>query len=112
MLKITMPRGDLRGVSFSVADTDGTAVVDFDEIYFTVKSSYTDRNYLFQKRLSIGTIRLNGSQFEFDILPSDTDNLAVRAYVFDIEIVRQNEVKQTFVGDFVLTNEVTFAGNE
>lgn len=114
-MQIQMPRGDLRSVRLTVSTSakgrryEG----DFDEIYFTVKESFSSKNYLFQKRLSRGEIaKLEDGSYTFTIQPSDTDSLAIKAYVFDIELVRNNTIKQTTVGDLVLTSEVTFAENE
>jgi len=45
-------------------------------------------------------------------MPEDTDNMCFGEYMFDIELVIVGELKQTFVGKFILTAEVTFAENE
>ena len=113
-MKIEMPRGDLRNVRFTVTNADGTpSEIAFDEIYFTVKGADTDKNFLIQKRLGDGGIeRMDDGSYQFSILPEDTDNLRVTRYVFDIELVLDGEIKQTTVGELVLTNEVTFAENE
>lgn len=113
-MNIEMPRGDLRPVRFTIRNPDGSAAnIPFDEIYFTVKSNHTDKNYLIQKRLSDGGIaRLDDGSYQFIILPEDTDNLRMTAYVFDIELVYRNAIKQTTVGKLTLTSEVTHAGNE
>ena len=114
MLMISMPRGDIRPVRFTVTNYEGgISDIVFDEIYFTVKRSFSDKMYLFQKKLSDGTIEPDESEgYTFVIQPADTDNLSVGRYVFDIELVLGDEIKQTTVGEFILTNEVTFASNE
>lgn len=112
MLNITMPRGDLRAVKFKV--NQGTSIyTDFDEIFFTVKKSFNNRNALFQKKLSDGTIILREDDlYHLRIEPEDTDGLDYGTYAFDIELVKGDTIKQTTVGELVLTNEVTFAENE
>ena len=50
--------------------------------------------------------------YTFNIEPEDTDNLDYGTYVFDIELIKTGEIKQTSVGQFTLTSEVTFAENE
>lgn len=50
MLKITLPRGDLQTIFFDITFDDGSEVGELDEIYFTVKRSYTQTSVLFQKR--------------------------------------------------------------
>ena len=112
-MTIKMPRGDIRKVRFSIANPDGSQAENiFDEIYFTVKTAFSSREYLFQKRLSTNQIEYLDGSYEFFIESQDTDNLRIGSYVFDIEVVAGADIKQTFVGNLVLTNEVTFAENE
>lgn len=112
-MDITLPRGDIKHIKFSVTNRDGTKVVDFDEIYFTVKKDFKQIDYLIQKRLSQNTIKKGEDDyFYFTIEPSDTDNLKYGSYVFDIELVKDNSIKQTTVGMLIVTNEVTFINNE
>ena len=113
---IVMPRGDIRAVSFEVFkfDEDGTRIsgIELYEIYFTVKASYTNRDYLFQKRLSADNIEsLGEDKYQFTIEPEDTDALKIGRYVFDIQLVGDG-LKSTFVGDLILTEEATTAENE
>lgn len=113
-MDIKMPRGDIRTVHFTVTDDSGndTSIL-FTEIYATFKKSYSSQQYLFQKKLSDGSIiMLDEGDYQFVIRPEDTDNLPFGTYVFDIELVYQDQIKQTFVGELKLTNEVTFASNE
>lgn len=113
-MKITMPRGDLRHIRFSVENPDGTDCdVEFDEIYVTFKKKFNDAAYLFQKTLTGETIqRFSDGTYQFSILPTDTDGLKVGDYVFDIELMYRDQIKQTTVGSLALTDEVTYAQNE
>ena len=100
-LRISMPRGDIRPIHFDVKDPTGepTEIV-FDEIYFTVKKNYNNTDYLFQKRLSNGTIEADiDGGYNLVIEAADTDKLAYGGYVFDIELVHGADIKQTTVGD-------------
>lgn len=115
MMEITMARGDLVKRTFVVKGVDKNPYVDpFDNIYFTVKRLANDKNYKFQKRLSDGGIMsLGDGEYEFTIQPEDTDNLEFPAdYEFDIELVIEGEIKQTFYGVLHLTKEVTHHYNE
>lgn len=114
MLKITMPRGDIRNVRFQVSEPNGSiSETDFTEIYFTVKKSVNDKNYLFQKTLTSGSIeKLGAGDYQTRIEPRDTDKLAFRQYEFDIELIYENQIKQTEVGVLEITKEVTAAYNE
>lgn len=113
VVDITMPKGDLKPISFFIKDKQGNVVdVELDEIYFTVKVAYGSRSFLFQKKLSTGDIEKNDNgSYQFDILPEDTDSLKVGKYVFDIEIIG-DRLKQTTLGNLTLTNEVTTIENE
>lgn len=115
MMRIVMPRGDIRDVRFTVYDSTGRIVspVNFDEIYVTVKSKLDKANFLFQKKLSDGTITKEGTGiYQFSIRPEDTNSLSYGAYAFDIELLYGDSIKQTTVGSLELTPEVTFAVNE
>lgn len=109
-----MPRGDIRLVRFLVNDPNGTSTdIDFTEIYFTVKKSTKDRLYQFQKRLSDGgIIKLELGDYQVKIEPEDTAKMFYGAYKFDVQLQYEDQLKETFVGDFVLTDEVTFNENE
>lgn len=113
-MKIKMPRGDRRDLKFSIKDRSGEIIsTDFDEIYFSCKKGFNNPEVLFQKKLSDGTITKDeNSIYHLAIIPTDTDNLRYGNYVFDIELVIENSLKQTTVGELLLTNEVTHARNE
>ena len=116
MLNITMPRGDIRLIRFQVIDsqTGEPSQVDFDEIYMTVKKNLYERSYIFQKRLSNGGIeKLGIGDYQIKLEASDTDQLDFNiTYPFDIELVYEDEVKQTEYGELSITPEVTCSWNE
>ena len=109
-----MPRGDIRWQRFLINNPNGVATpIEFTNIYFTVKKSTKDRTYLFQKTLKNGNIfRLNDGDYELKIDAADTNMLAYGDYKFDIQLVYKNLLKESFVGDFVVTDEVTYYENE
>lgn len=113
-MTVTMPRGDIRTFIFTITDSsvDEKTVFELTDIYFTVKRTWNDKNYLIQKRLSNGEIEhLYDNTYQFVIEASDTDNLQFGNYVFDIELVG-NGIKQTQTGELILTYEATHASNE
>ena len=116
MIKITMPRGDIRVFRFQVYNTvtDDIADIDFTEIFISVKKSAYNRDVLFQKRLTDGGIeKLGVGDYQFKIDARDTDQLDFnRTYSLDIELVYGNEIKQTEYGQLELTPEVTCIWNE
>lgn len=118
-MRIAMPRGDIKLVRFLVNDRNGTSTdIDFTEIYFTVKKSTKERLYEFQKKLSTGGIvKLGLGDYQIKIEPKDTNKMMVNSnrfpsYVFDIQLEYENQLKESFIGTFVLTDEVTYAENE
>lgn len=113
-MDIKMARGDTVSRAFTVKNKDGTVFAETpDEIYFTVKKTYTDRNFKFQKRLSTGGIEsVDTGKYKFTIFPEDTNGLTFGDYDFDIEIVKAPGLKQTFCGKLTLQKEVTHSYNE
>lgn len=109
-----MPRGDIHYERFLINDPNGTGTdIDFDNVYFTVKKTSNDRLYLFQKSLKKGTIeKLGLGDYQIKIEPSDTNKLLYGKYKFDINVKYKNLIDETWTGDFVLTDEVTFTENE
>ena len=83
MMRISMPRGDMREQAFSVKLNQEPFVDAFDEIYFTVKKNFKDRNFLFQKRMTTGEIEsVKDGMYQFVILPEDTNDLNFDDYVY------------------------------
>lgn len=109
-----MPRGDIHPVRFVVYDEDDQVTnIDFTQIYMSCKKSVKDTNVLFQKTLSDGTIvKVGNGDYKFRIEPEDTNNLQFGEYVFDIELIYEDEIKQTICGTLRLSEEVTTAANE
>lgn len=115
-MRISMPRGDIHYVLFSLS-VDDEAEIEYDEIYFTVKRKYTDREFLIQKKLTTGGIeKIDKGTYQIKINPEDTNNLQINKsgeyYDCDIEVVYSDIIKETFPGEFVLTKEVTHFYNE
>ena len=112
---IEMPRGDMKPICFDVTDPETGELSDAEitEIYFTVKRDYKTANFLFQKRLSNGTIEKvdTSNRFQFIIDPADTEKLGFGDYVCDIELVGP-DLKSTTAGRIRLLYEATHANNE
>ena len=113
-MRIAMPRGDLKWIRFLVNTQNGTSTdLDFTNIYFTVKKNAKDRMYLFQKSLKRNEVyKIGLGDYQLKIDPADTNKLALGDYKFDIQISYKNLLKESFVGDFILKEEVTYYENE
>jgi len=108
------PRGDNCPFTFVLTDDDKQAIDDMTStnIYFTVKTSPNESNYLFQKTLNGGTITQDGNQYTLMIDPTDTDSLDYGSYWYDVSLVGTDFKTTILIGRMTLTNEVTFASNE
>lgn len=113
-MRIIMPRGDIHPVRFQVYETETQITdIDFTQIYMSCKKSIKDKDVLFQKSLSQGSIvKIGNGDYQFRIEPEDTNSLQFGEYVFDIELIYKNEIKQTIYGTLRLSEEVTTAENE
>ena len=116
-MRVSMPRGDIYYIDFYVTAPSEFDDISYDEIYFTVKKKYSDKTFLFQKKLTTGGItKIDIDTYRIKIEPEDTNNLIINkpgeSYDFDIELIYQDIIKQTSCGEFVLTKEVTHASDE
>ena len=113
MQSIEMTRGDTRKEKFQIKDASGSVLdISLDEAYVTVKNSFDDEEFLFQKKLTDGDITKSDTYYYFTIQPEDTDDLEYGTYVFDVQINYNNEKHTIIKGNLQITNEVTFASNE
>ena len=111
---IEFPRGDSYEQGFVLKNKSSASPVEeaFDEVYFTVKKLWSNRDYKIQKRLSTGGITYDGEgHYTLRIAPEDTNDLGFGEYDFDIEFVK-GSYKKTFCGKFILSKEVTHQSNE
>ena len=112
MEHIKMPRGDIRNIHFTVCDANDTEVSkEFTQITFTVKANTSASKIIIQKKLTDGAITKRGNVYSFSIMPEDTDNVDFGTYYYEIELIRGDQIHQTFVGKLIITEEVTFAGD-
>lgn len=112
---ISFARGDSYEKGFVLRDkrTKDFIITDFDEVYFTVKKRYTDKEPVLQKRMSENGIVNDGlGHYTVFIKPEDTEGLPFGEYDFDISLKKDENFVRTFVGTLELTKEVTHKSNE
>ena len=110
---ISITRGDTKVLKFQRKNEDGVIETEAKELYFTVKENSNKQNYLFQKTLDNGiTFSDEDYYYRITISPDDTNNLYYGTYMYDIEVKEDDYVKTIDLGEFVIKEEVTFAGNE
>lgn len=114
-MNIEIIRGDTKSFKFQRKTTNNEVITEKpDKMFFTVKSGYYSKDYLFQKRLDTDIIyKEEDNYYYFTINPKDTNELDYDDnYVFDIEIIKGDTVKTIAKGKFAVKKEVTFAENE
>ena len=114
-MTIEFARGDSYAVGFQLREKDSGTAIDseFDEIYFTVKRAYTDKEYKFQKTLTGGGIVSDGNgHYTLNFLPEDTATMAFGRYDVDLEFDRGENFVKTFAGELNLTKETTHSTNK
>lgn len=88
---IYLTRGDTAFLSVELFYYDSNCekkkfeLLDGDEIYLTVKSSFDVEEFLFQKKITYKEVN-DAGEVLLKILPSDTNNLQFKKYVYDVEI--------------------------
>lgn len=106
-------RGDTTTLHFHRLDAGGRIIQEkANKLFFTVKKKFTDTNYILQK--TIDDIYFD-SFFEYHITidPSDTDGKPYGNYVYDIEVIDEDERKRTISrGIIAFTQESTWVNNE
>ena len=109
-MQITMRRGDIKWIRFSVRMSDGSPPpIDLSDIRFTVKPGVLNRRFVFQKTVEGGQIvKLATGDYQFKIDPKDTKHLAFGLYKFDFQIYCGGALKESFVGDLYLNKEVSY----
>lgn len=114
-MNIEIIRGDTKSFKFQRRTTNGEVIIEKpDKMFFTIKTGYYSKGYLFQKRLDTDiTYKEEDNYYYFTINPKDTNELDYDDnYVFDIEIIKGDTVKTIAKGKFAVKEEVTFAENE
>lgn len=110
---ISLTRGDTEILKFQRKNDDGIIQEVASEVYFTVKESSVKTDYIFQKTLGDG-IEFSTEDYFYRITinPEDTNDLYYGKYKYDIEVKEDDYTKTISIGDFIITEEITFAENE
>ena len=109
---LSMVRGDTEGLLVKVIqkDSDGkitnVPLVSGDTVYFTVKKTSRDTEFLFQ----VVETNFDNGEALISIYPNDTKNLDFGTYVYDIQVTFSSGAVKTVVpkSDFIITDEVTY----
>lgn len=107
-------RGDTYKFKFKRIDKDGNIITTPPKkIYFTVKTSWSTDEVIFQKTLVNGIVfSSDDNYFHVTINPEDTSDIPYYDYVFDIEVVEDDYTQTIAKGILKLEKESTFIKNE
>ena len=115
-VEIDIVRGDNRTFKFQRKTEQGQVITDEpNEMYITFKTNDVINDYVIQKVYSKNEITYNSSThyWSFELTPKDTNNLSYGIYMFDVEIITdENKVKTICEGILTINSEITFASNE
>lgn len=112
MTDLIQTRGDTAGYHFKRIDNEGKPITTRpDALYFTVKAKWIDKEALLQKTIDDMTMDKDGT-WHFVIQAGETDKMAYKSYVYDVEVIDNDAVQTIAKGKFTLTEEATWQVNE
>lgn len=109
---LIMTRGDTEYLTINLTDNLGDNYIlrSDDKLYFTVKRSNRDDEFIFQKVIT-GQI---GNEFVYKIEPLDTKLESYGQYYYDIQITKYNGDTHTIIPKpnedalFIIGGEITY----
>lgn len=107
--KISIVRGDTLAFNFEVEVKSGDDYVPATALtsaYFTVKQN-AGGSAVLQKSYGSGISKVKDGLFAVRVAPSDTYNLNVGTYVYDLEITVGTDTYTILEGEFELRQDVT-----
>ena len=112
-IEIEWTRGDTLPLVFNIVDENKNEIVvgNLDNIYFTLKKSYTTQQFILQKTYQAGDIVREGNKYKLILAPEDTAILPYGKYFFDICVKSGDLTRTIALGSITLTDEATFISN-
>ena len=102
MENLKMIRGDT--LAFGI-ELDG--VTDVDAVYFSVKKTKFETEYILQKALNNGIAKIEDGKYSVRVAPSDTHNLEVGTYYYDLQIEANGDVFTVLYGALEIEADIT-----
>lgn len=100
---LTMIRGDTLAFTFEVEGLQE----DLGSCYFSCKKTIDDENYTFQKSLENGITKVETGKYKVRIAPSDTHNLELGNYIYDLQIGIGEDIYTIMLGPLSIEKEIT-----
>jgi len=99
---IDLIRGDTLAFGFAVE-----GIAEVDAAYFSVKNTVTDTEYVLQKTLNNGIEKVEDGKYSVRVAPSDTHNLELGNYYYDLQIDKNGDVFTILNGQIRLAADIT-----
>ncbi len=99
---LKMIRGDTLAFGFEV---DG--VTEVDAVYFSVKKTKYEDEYILQKTLNNGVEKVEDGKYSVRVAPSDTHNLETGIYYYDLQIGVNGDIFTVLYGNLKIEADIT-----
>ena len=100
---ITMVKGDTLAFGMEIEGLNQ----DLDTCYFSCKKDPTDNDYIFQKELEDGIEKVSSGVYRIRVAPSDTKNVEIGNYYYDLQIGVNGDVFTILKGVLKIEREIT-----
>ena len=101
---ITMIRGDTLAFGMSIDGLDGQ---DLETAYMTCKANKSDAEYVFQKSLGNGIVKVDDGEYTVRVAPEDTADVVEGKYFYDLEIGLNSDIFTVLHGILEIIQDVT-----
>ena len=101
-INLCMVRGDTFAFSFEVEGINNLTTA-----YFSCKSNVDDENYIFQKSLTDGISQVEGGKYRVRVAPTDTKDIEVGSYYYDLEIGANSDIFTILKGVLKIEHDIT-----
>lgn len=102
---LDMVRGDTLAFGFELEN-----ITDVDTAHFSVKKAVTDTEYVFQKTIGNGIEKVEDGKYSVRVAPSDTHDLEIGAYYFDLQIGVNGDIFTILNGKLNIEADITREG--
>ena len=103
---ITMVRGDTVSFAVSIEDQFGNPL-DVETAYLTCRKNFTDAEPIFEKHIGRGIERASEGVYLVRIAPSDTKDVEIGQYFYDLQVGLNTDVFTILKGVIDIEWDVT-----
>ena len=99
---MNMIRGDTLAFGFAVE-----GVTDIDKAFFSVKNAKDDGEYILQKSLNNGIVKVEDGKYSVRVAPSDTHDLEAGSYYYDLQLGVNGDIFTVLYGTLKIEADIT-----